>query len=394
MTVKNIPIFFLLTVLSPSSWGFDFTRISTGSWQKVSPAYNYGVYTPLGGAYQSRGWGTLRYNTVDKTVVFYEGYGPSDHGNYCIYTNALYVYDPLADRVTMPSLSDYYCAVGEPLVPMPGVTPATPMPRHTYSQFAYVPPFDSQNPRGFVFMAYGASGSCRHPYDMWKYSLSSGQWTQIANIPVQPPYPSCPPGILDENMIYNSLDRKLYLFTDKVNTYDVAADASASVVVTGSPGSRLGHGCFDPKRNRFAFFGEDSTANGSAPSQKITLFEVYPSSGEWRSVPVSGEWPPARNMANMEYNAVWDVYMLHGGQGLNDTWIYYPDDRIWKNVTPSSGLPPVGGYENNVTYDGAHDVLVRFDGSKGDMWLFRYGAEGPPTSLPTQPDRPRRLRNP
>src|SRR5687767_10577569 len=76
----------------------DFQAMQQNSWYSVTPKWKY-LPSVKKGAYQSRNWGTLRYNSQRGSMVFYEGFGPSDRGDFCIYGNSLYEYQPRTDSI-------------------------------------------------------------------------------------------------------------------------------------------------------------------------------------------------------------------------------------------------------------------------------------------------------
>lgn len=348
----------LLGVQSPA-WGLDLARLEPNRWNEVRPTWHY--LPGIGdGAYQGRGWGTLRAIPRRGTVVFYEGFGPSRRGDYCIYANTLYEFDPATERVDMLSIGNWYCQSGRPTVALPeNETVPTPKDRHTYAQFAYVPTTDA------VYLAAGASSSGGHPRDFWRFSLSSRQWEKLGDIPADIPDWDC---ICERNLIWSSGDNRLYFFVgaNAVYAFDLAARKWKKLTTQGRPKSIGSHGAYDPRRNRFAFYGNNWTPDGKG-SDALVLFDV--GTATWADEPVSVPWPPAKSYAALEYIDRYDAYLLHGGRGHGDTWAYLPAQRRWQKI-PAMSPPAPGGVSTYLAYDTRNDILIRFSGQS--MSVMRW----------------------
>jgi hypothetical protein len=112
----------------------DPASLAPNRWHKAPLHWRLPASEP-GGAFQPRGWGSLQYNAGSGTLVFYEGFGPSSRGNYCIYGNALYEYSIATDTASLRALGNWFCEVGHLPTPLPANAGSpTPMDRHTYSQ--------------------------------------------------------------------------------------------------------------------------------------------------------------------------------------------------------------------------------------------------------------------
>lgn len=349
----------MLGLLQPV-WALDLANLEPNRWHQVEPRWRY--LTGLGnGAYQGRGWGTLRAVPRRGTVVFYEGFGPGRRGNYCIYANALYEFDPAAERVDMLSIGNWYCQSGGKTVPLPEneVAP-TPRDRHTYAQFAYAPTTDR------VYLAAGASSSSDgHPRDFWSYSLSSRQWEKLGDIPEGIPAWDC---TCERNLIWSARDNRLYFFVgaNAVYAFDLGDKAWKALSTKGTPRAIGSHGAYDARRHRFVFYGNNWTSDERG-SDALVMFDA--ATATWSNAPVSSPWPPPKSYAALEYNDRHDAYMLHGGRGHNDTWAYLPAQQRWVRIaTPKPAVP--GGVSTYLAYDNRNDILVSFAGQS--MWVMRW----------------------
>lgn len=363
MTVKlsdSAPLLGLLLSLVATAVGaLDLPNLEPNRWHKVQPKWHY--LPGIGhGAYQGRGWGTLRAVSSRGTVVFYEGFGPGRRGSACIYANALYEFDPATEKAHMLSIGNWFCQSGSETVPLPENDAApTPKDRHTYAQFAYAPSTDK------VYLAAGASSSGGHPQDFWSFSFSSRQWENLGGIPLRVPGWGC---ICERNLIYSSGDNRLYFFVgaNPVHVFDLADKAWKPLATKGAPKVIGSHGAYDARRNRFVFYGNNWTSDDRG-SDAMVIFDV--ATATWSNVPVSAPWPPQKSYAALEYNEKHDAYMLHGGRGHHDTWAYLPAQQRWMRIDSPTPTAP-NGVSTYLAYDGRNDVLINFVGQS--MWIMRW----------------------
>jgi hypothetical protein len=122
---------------------------------------------------------------------------------------------------------------------------------------------------------------------------------------------------------------------------------------------------------------------------------AIPSGGFAEPPPVAGppwsheQFPSARGLGTMTYDARDKCVLLFGGQGnsgnLNDTWEYA--GGLWKQLQPSTS--PSGRYGGSMAFDGADNYVVLYGGVNGsvalsDTWKFSAGSwtELEPTTNP------------
>ncbi len=357
---------------APSAWTMRVDTIKANNWYSVKPAFKF--LPGLTGRYQDRGWCTLRYHSKNKSLIFYEGYTRDQD---CIYANSLYEFHPEKDSVLMRSISNWNCrehTVGPALAA--NATNPTPMDRHTYAQFAYVPATNK------VYMAHGAMGNNNHQHDLWAWNFETSKWENLGAAPGGTQAWEC---ICALNLIYSPTTEELLFFGSQkaIYAYKLAAGTWRTLATPKNASGKDigGHGLYDPKRNVFAFYGNNWTENDVGS----TTFLIYnPSTNAWTDVAPSGAWPPAKSYASMEYNSKHDLYMLHGGWKQNDTWIWNPNTQAWREVTTPTKPTAITNRGTYTAYSPDHDALVTY--SANTMWFLRVL---PPDgwSSPTSPGK-------
>lgn len=339
------------------SWSISADSLKENTWFEKKPAFKF--LPGLNGRYQDRGWCTLRYQSKNKSMIFYEGYTRTRD---CIYANSLYELDPVRDTVHMRSISNWNCeehTVG-PALPANATNP-TPMDRHTYAQFAYVP---SNNK---LYMAHGAMGNNNHQHDLWAYSFDNGKWENLGAAPGGTANWECTCAL---NFIYSPVTEEIFFFGSQrgVYAYKIASNtwrtmASPKNATTKDIG---GHGLYDPKRNVFAFYGNNWTSDDAGS----TTFLIYdPVANAWSEKAPTATWPPAKSYASLEYNSKHDVYMLHGGWTQNDTWLWYPSAGVWRQLTTPNKPAAISNRGTYTAYNPDQDALVTY--SQGTMWYLK-----------------------
>lgn len=338
----------------------DPASLAPNRWHKAPLHWKLPPEEP-GGAFQSRGWGSLQYNSVGESLVFYEGFGPSSRGNYCIYGNALYEYSVARDTAALRSLGNWFCEVGHLPSPLPANAEApTPMDRHTYAQFAYAPSTHS------LYLAHGASGSGNHPHDLWAYAFAEGKWKRLGAAPGGTEGWECD---CDGHLLHHPpTDELIYIRgRSEAHAYSLETGLWRRLATQGATAGPIGaKGAYDSKRDRFVFFGNVWTSDDRGTTDFL-FFE--PATGNWTEVPVFGTWPPARSYATMLYLPARDLYLLQGGLKQGNTWIYDPSGETWSRP-PLADSVPGGGFSAYAAYDAGNDLVAAYEG--GSMYLLRY----------------------
>jgi hypothetical protein len=352
-----------------SALSLDGDSLKPNVWYSKKPAYQF-LPNLSGGHYQDRGWCTLRYHEKNKSVIFYEGYTRDQD---CIYANSLYEYSPGKDTIHMRTISNWNCrehTVG-PALSANAINP-TPMDRHTYAQFTYVPR------KNKVYMAHGAMGNNNHQHDLWAWDFDSSKWENLGVAPGGTQAWEC---ICALNLIYSPVTDELYFFASQkaVYAYNVETNKWRSITPKNATTKDIGgHGLYDSKRNRFAFYGNNWTAS-DAGSQVFLTYD--PVANAWTELPVTETWPPAKSYASLEYNSLYDIYMLHGGWRQNDTWLWNPRTLAWKKVVSPELPTAITNRGTYTTYSPDHNVLITY--SAQTMWFLKVDPQD--GSVPLRP---------
>jgi len=306
--------------------------------------------------------------------MFYEGFRePALRGNYCIYANALYEFDARTGIIEQRSLSNWYCDDTGGYRRIEDL-PDTPVDRHTYSQFAYVP--GNQG----LYMVAGASA--RFPvadraYDFWRYTHADG-WVKLPeSYPGSETDRAAQIGPYTANLIHHPGSNTLYYFKNAqtIHRYNVETRAWMTTL-SNAPGSDTvsdigAHGLYDPVFDRFAFYGNNWHPSDQG-SNEFVIFDVATGSWQEQTVPAPPNGPGPKSYAALEYNSRWSVYMLHGGWQDNQTWVYDPASSQWHQVLTASAPPASTGRGTYTAYDAFNDALIKFDEATGRIFALRY----------------------
>ena len=132
------------------------------------------------------GWNKIVYDPDGKRVLFYDRWYDKKHGGYTIYGNALFAFDPASATLT-PIKIDNWKKIdtksgGYRTVVLPeNETEPTPVSRHVYHAFDYVPELKS------VFVCNGANQTVVKNDKLvghdeadgaWRLDLTTNKWTR------------------------------------------------------------------------------------------------------------------------------------------------------------------------------------------------------------------------
>jgi len=332
----------------------------------------------LGGSYQGRGWNHLRYDSVSRRMVLFDGYNePPVYPLGNIYANSLWSYDPVKNQLSLEKL-DHWTHTSTGSGPLPeNVADPTPYDRHAYACLVYVASHDA------VYLWSGANSNIPDGYigDMWSYSFAQHAWRPIAG-----PHPFT---VFEQAMAYDPFLEKLVLFGgsdrgyhdgDKTYVFDLKSELWTDVAPVTTPAPRAGQTLtFDSARRVTWMFG--GAINGQ-PTNELWQYDAR--ANTWAQVAASGEGPSPRRFASMAYDSTHDVVLLWGGvtgsnAALTDTWVLHPNSRSWEKLSPATAPDPLVNYAEDMDYDPANDVFVM--NQSGKFWLFRYAGE--PVSVAT-----------
>jgi hypothetical protein len=111
------------------------------------------------------------------------------------------------------------------------------------------------------------------------------------------------------------------------------------------------------------------------------LAGASPWAQEWDDItPSSGSAPAPRALASAVFDTQGDRMVIFGGQAdtgpLNDVWSFDLDDRVWIDVTPSTGPAPAPRFTPASIYDPITHTMLTWSGQGSggaffnDVWSF------------------------
>jgi hypothetical protein len=127
----------------------------------------------------------------------------------------------------------------------------------------------------------------------------------------------------------------------------------------------------DPARHRILLFGGERWSFADETWTFDTLAET------WTHLEGLSPRPAARAQTQnaMTYDTQRDQFILFGGRGLRrelygDTWIFDPEARRWREVTPARSPPGRDGHV--LTYDQKNGVAILVAGNRkaADTWIY------------------------
>lgn len=378
--------------LAGSPLTFSATALSTGvvvlnpnHWQNMTPTYQG---APAGGQLTPFTFNNMGvYDPASQRTISFERWFDSIRGM-SIYANALVAYDPARNTATVLKVNNWTrgSTTTDPL-PANSADP-TPIDRHPLGGLA----LDSN--AGTVYLVNGANQTGHlyypdHPNDTWRFQLTSGSWTKVADAAVDV-HPPSDVGTYS-GMIYDPPLGKLvyfvsgsstttWLFDPGTNRWSaLPVDPTAASVHISTAGI-----AYDSRRDLVVAYG-GGTTSGSDPSSQLWAYSV--SQNRWTALPAA---PIPAAAAEFAYDSNHDVFLALVGQS---TLIYNPRTSTWLYLAATINR----GTElsrQNVTYNPAQDVFV-FQGGTWDtpVWsLFRFDDAASPALKITPPQNLRIVR--
>jgi len=368
----------LLAVASPAS---AVLPIPSNTWVHQPTPTQVGL-PGFSGSFDPRGWTHLCYDSLTQRMILRDGYVDGSRP-YSIYGNAIWLYDPAANRLNLESVTNWV-RQGGATVPLPAnSTTPTPYDRHSYSTMAFSPSMNR------LFLWAGANVSVpENPYgDLWIYDFTARRW-HVA-LPA-----TRPQTFFEQAMVWDPSIGKVTLFAgplmpwndgDRAWHFDPVAETweDKSTSPQPSPGRMAEVMTYDKVRRGTWMFGGNIWPTGG---NELWFYDA--AANRWELVNTTGPKPSPRRFAGWAYDSRRDLVVLWGGvdgndNGLNDTWIFRPATRTWQQITPAS--PPGGGayMSSSLEYDHVNDVFVLILGN--DFYLYRYDTSG--DLLPPDPVR-------
>ncbi|TFG24308.1 MAG: hypothetical protein EU532_12690 [Promethearchaeota archaeon] len=198
--------------------------------------------------------------------------------------------------------------------------------------------YDSVNERVILFSGYGIGGELLN--DTWEYDYSINTWVELRpKTSPGPRYGHC--------MIYNSHSERVILFSgatiesDQQQTweYDYTVNEWIELSPPSSPlGRKWGVMIYDSVNQKAIMFG--GSADPAGPEYSDDTWKYDYSLNNWIQCQPTIS-PPGRSSEGLVYDSLNQKVILFGGMGnnhipLSDTWIYSYNIDNWVNCNPVS----------------------------------------------------------
>lgn len=332
---------------------------------------------------------TYRPETGETLIMdgYYEKEGDSVLGVQGIWANGLYGMDPVTDTYTLYKVSNYrngYFPTERNLAD------PTPVPRHTYDCWTYVPEnrtlyiyggankdafeiarpevreaITKFSPQRWVvkedktqYMKKGAK-----ILGMWAYSFDTMKWRTIDTCKL---YPHGVYGY-EAATVYVPSQKRLFFFPahkGRVFSFDIVAEEWRDEGFDIPWNRYRGKTFMDVKRDRVVFYSGLQTSN--ATECEIGVYDVK--SRKFSILPVKGVKPKApRYDGTIVHDTRRDLYVAFGGsEQYDDNWVFDPNTNRWRQFIPERNIPiePWPNKETRIhtylksVYDSKNDLVV------------------------------------
>jgi N-acetylneuraminic acid mutarotase len=230
---------------------------------------------------------------------------------------------------------------------------------------------------GQLLMFGGYNGSL-YLGDTWAYDVAADSWTDLG------PSGSVPEARDGASLVYNSSDKKVYLFGgwngareyNDTWVYDPPTNTWTELKPAGSvPAARDSQAMvFEAKTGKVILFG------GWNQTTDFGDTWVYdPATNTWTDAAPAGEGPSSRALSQMACEASTGKVILFGGGtsgnvATADMWVYDPAANTWAPIAPAATLPPARS-GHALAYDLGKGRLFLFGGADrgaffNDVWTY------------------------
>jgi N-acetylneuraminic acid mutarotase len=244
------------------------------------------------------------------------------------------------------------------------------------------------DPESRQLILFGGLGKDQRFGDTWIFNLETLSWEEIT--PSRSPSARSDVGmtLAEEQrrvLLYGGYCQEIY--SQKcAETWEFNLDSHqwTRLATAGSPPMTYGlQLVYDPLSQQFLQWGGHKAGKKDGVYQSLgysdVLWSYSPELADWVVVDGTGSRSP---QARYWHHLVWapDIpgILLFGGDGgqgfLNDTWVYRPEENIWKRINRE--LSPTPRVNASMAYDSYRDQLVLFGGLGegfqvfGDLWIF------------------------
>jgi hypothetical protein len=334
------------------------------------------------GNWVSAGWNKIVYDPDGKRVLFYDRWYDKKHGGYTIYGNALFAFDSAKSTLTPVKIDNWKKidakSGGYRTVALPeNETEPTPVSRHVYHAFDYVPELKS------VFVCNGANQTVTKDDKLvghdecdgaWRLDLATNRWARfgLGKAP--------PPNRLDESMAYCP-DTKSFVYSGGAGQLWILELDGAWRKAKESPPSRTSMGrtiSYDPTRKRMLLIGGgrlDAWQKGEA----LEFRELYGFDPKTERVERLADGPTAFYESQLAYDSKRELFVavadFNKKEQPSGMFAYDPRKNAWHEIKPTSAIPPHRSWMGwmKLCYDTDHDCFLGVVGDK--FYAFRHEAK-------------------
>ena len=254
------------------------------------------------------------------------------------------------------------------------------------ARFGFAMAYDSSVGKVILFAGgVGPSGD----NDTWTFDRVTNTWTELE------PLGDRPPALSDSDMVYDPIGQRMILFGGDYDysplnrTWALDADANTWTELQPEgelPPGRAGHAMvYDSIDKKIFLFGGFVYGESAGPDATFVndLWAYDPAANAWTELHPGGGLPPGRTDACMVYDSDSGKVILFGGNGtdspvLNDTWAYDPAANAWTELHPGGDLPSAReGHCMVYEPAGRRTLLFGGKGSPGmfsDTWAYDSAA--------------------
>jgi hypothetical protein len=360
----------------------DLAKLPADTWVELKYTTVQPADPAEKGKWIDAGWNKIVYDPDGKRVLFYDRWYDKKHGGYTIYGNTLFAFDPASATLT-PIKIDNWKKIdtksgGYRTVVLPeNDTEPTPVSRHVYHAFDYVPELKS------VFVCNGANQTVVKDDKLvghdeadgaWRLDLTTNRWTRVGSGPV-------PPNRLDESMAYCPDTKSLVYSGGNGQLWILDAAGGPWRKAKQSPPPRTSMGrtvWYDPTHNRMLLIGGgrlDAWQKGEA----LEFRELYGFDPKTETIERLADGPTAFYESQLAFDSKRGLFVavadFNKKEQLSGMFGYDPKKNAWHEIKPANPIPPHRSWMGwmKLCYDAHDDCFLGVVGDK--FYAYRHEAK-------------------
>jgi hypothetical protein len=372
----------LLLVVARGGAAQDLSKLPADTWVELKYVTVQPTDPAEKGNWVSAGWNMIVYDPDGKRVLFYDRWYDKKHGGYTIYGNALFAFDPAKLTLTPLKIDNWkkidtksggYRTV---VLPENDAEP-TPVSRHVYHAFDYVPELKS------VFVCNGANQTVTKDDKLvghdecdgaWRLDLTTNRWSRIGS-------GKAPPNRLDDAMAYCPDTKSLIYSGANGQLWIVEAAGGEWRKAKQSPPPRTSMGrtiCYDPSHHRMLLVGGgrlDAWQKGEA----LEFREMYSFDPKTETIARLADAPTALYESQLAYDSKRSLFVtvadFNKKEQPSGMFGYDPAKDAWHDIKPANPIPPHRSWMGwmKLCYDAHDDCFLGIVGDK--VYAYRHEAK-------------------